>query len=342
MPEPAAETPTEPALLGLSQWFHYNDDAGLHRVRGLLDELGCRCLRTGISWADFVRPDGEAWYRRQMRALAGLDVLVCVNFTPPSVSRGNACNSPPGRLEDFADWVAQILRLYGETIHAVELWNEPNVPVYWNYREWDADFRSIAHMTRTAAAECRRAGVPAVMGGISSVNGGYLGWLRNWGALDELDVLAVHQFPGMWWPGRPAWTLPRDFRGEWPGTLRQLRRHAPTADRPDRPCWVTETGFASYDFETNAPGLHEEQCDRLRAAAAAPAERVYWYSVEDLDPRRDAVEGFHEEEPEYHLGLAAHPGAPGRGARKPAWDVMKDLLVEQNRREDRRAAGSRG
>ena len=322
---PPAIRPT----LGLSQWFHYGDEAGLYRVRGLINELGCQYLRTGISWADFVRPDGEAWYRTQMEALAGLDVLVCVNFTPPSISKGNACNSPPRRLGDFADWVAQILRLYGDDIEAVELWNEPNVPVYWDHRQWDGDFYSIAQMTRAAALECRAAGVPAVMGGTSSVNGGYLGWLRNWGALDELDVLAVHQFPGMHWPDRPAWTLPRDFRGGWPGTLRQLRRHAPTPEKPRRPCWVTETGFATFNYEANAPGLHDRQCEALRAAAAAPAERVYWYSVEDLDPRRDAVEGFHEEEPEYHLGLVTFPGGGVRGERKPAWQVMRELLADQ-------------
>ena len=311
-------------ILGLSQWFHHGDLEGVRRVRAYLDELGCRHLRTGISWADFVRPDGEDWYRAQMAELAGLDVLVCVNFTPPSLSKGDACNTPPKDLDDFADWVAQILRLYGEHIDAVELWNEPNVPVYWDYHNWDGDFRSIAHMTRIAAARCREVGVPAVMGGISSVNGGYLGWLRNWGALAELDVLAVHQFPGMWWPGRPAWTLPRDFRGGWPGTMTQLRRHA-----EGRPCWVTETGFATFDFAANGPGLHDAQCDRLWAAAACPAERVYWYSVEDLDPGRDAVEGFHEEEPEYHLGLVTFPKDGGDGEKKPAWDVMKDLLAER-------------
>ena len=328
---PADGPAPKSATLGLSQWFHYGDVEGVRRVRGLLDELGCRHLRCGVSWADFVRPDGEAWYRTQFRELAGLDLLVCVNFTPPSVSKGNSCNSPPKRLDDFGDWVAQILRLYGEHIGAVELWNEPNVPVYWDYHNWDADFRSIALMTAHAAKECRAAGVPAVMGGISSVNGGYLGWLRNWGALDELDVLAVHQFPGMWWPGRAAWTLPRDFRGEWPGTMRQLRRHAGRPDGTARPCWVTETGFATFDPAANAPALYEEQCDRLRAAAACPAERVYWYSVEDLDPRRDAVEGFHEEEPEYHLGLVTFPEAGRSGTKKPAWHVMKELLEERGR-----------
>ena len=151
-------------------------------------------------------------------------------------------------------------------------------------------------------------------------------------------MLAVHQFPGMWWPDRPAWTLPRDFRGGWPGTMRQLRRHAPVAPGPgrpgraDRPCWVTETGFATFDYARGGPALHDRQCDALRAAAAAPAERVYWYSVEDLDPRRDAVEGFHEEEPEYHLGLVTFPddggrGDGGRGEKKPAWHVMKELLA---------------
>ena len=304
-------------ILGLSQWFHYRDRATLHRVVGLLRELGCRHLRTGLSWADFVRPDGENWYREQAAALAEFEVLLCVNFTPPSISRGGSCNSPPRRLEDFRDFVRQAIELYGAHFTAVELWNEPNVPVYWDYKNWDGDFRSIAHMTRTAAEVCRRLNKTAVMGGISAVNHGYLGWLRGWGGLQPLDVLAVHQFPGMWWPGRAAWTLPREFAGGWPSTMRQLRRHA-----DGRPCWVTETGFATWDFDANAPGLHDRQVGALRAAAACPAERVYWYSVLDLDPARAAVEGLHVEEPEYHLGLVTWDGV-----RKPSWDVMRELLA---------------
>jgi CDP-paratose 2-epimerase len=64
----------------------------------------------------------------------------------------------------------------------------------------------------------------------------------------------------------------------------------------------------------------------LRQAAAAPVERVYWYSVIDLDPSREAIEGFHADENEYHLGLVTWDGRP-----KPAFDVMRQLQAQRAR-----------
>jgi CDP-paratose 2-epimerase len=57
---------------------------------------------------------------------------------------------------------------------------------------------------------------------------------------------------------------------------------------------------------------------------------MYWYSLIDLDPSREAIEGYHVDENEYHMGLVAFDGT-----RKPAFDVMKDLM--RDRRKPRRA-----
>lgn len=60
-------------------------------------------------------------------------------------------------------------------------------------------------------------------------------------------------------------------------------------------------------------------------AAQVPAERVYWHSLIDLDPTRDAIEGFHVDENECHLGLVTW-----EGDRKPAWGIMKHLLADES------------
>jgi len=41
-----------------------------------------RKLRTGLSWADSFRPNADAWFDRQMEALAEFDVTVTFCFTP--------------------------------------------------------------------------------------------------------------------------------------------------------------------------------------------------------------------------------------------------------------------
>src|SRR5215218_9817307 len=74
--------------LGVCQWFHYEDYESLDRTIEAMGDLGVRLLRTGISWADYYRPGGKAWYDHQMAALAdaGLDVLLSIWHTPPSIS----------------------------------------------------------------------------------------------------------------------------------------------------------------------------------------------------------------------------------------------------------------
>ena len=57
--------------LGICQWFHYQDYSAVERAVGLARELGVRHLRTGVSWADYHRPEGKAWYDWQMQAAGG-------------------------------------------------------------------------------------------------------------------------------------------------------------------------------------------------------------------------------------------------------------------------------
>ena len=69
--------------LGICQWFHFEDHRLDDGVRWLRD-LGVRYLRTGLSWADWLRPNAEAWFDRQMRALEPFDVTLTFCFTPES------------------------------------------------------------------------------------------------------------------------------------------------------------------------------------------------------------------------------------------------------------------
>ena len=47
-----------------------------------LKRLGVRHLRTGLSWADSLRPNADAWFDRQMSAVADFDVTLTFCFTP--------------------------------------------------------------------------------------------------------------------------------------------------------------------------------------------------------------------------------------------------------------------
>ncbi len=39
---------------------------------------------------------------------------------------------------------------------------------------------------------------------------------------------------------------------------------------------------------------------------SATAARVFWYSLSDLDAGREAIDEFHVDETEYHMGLVTY------------------------------------
>lgn len=301
--------------LAVCQWFHYEDYAAVDRVISLMLDLGVTHLRTGISWADYHRPQGRAWYDWQMRQLADFDVLLSIWHTPPSIAEGARCAGPPKRLRDYAEFIAQMIDQYGDYFSHLELWNEPNNHYKWDFVHFDPQWAKFGEMIRLAARTAKRHKMPTVLGGMIPVDHHWLNLMKSYGALDDIDIIAIHGFPEMWWEGAPNWDWHSHWHG-WEQKINSITEHA-----EGRPVWITETGLATWDMKLQCPGRHDLQTQMLQQAAAAPAERVYWYSMVDLEPSREAIEGFHVDENEYHLGLVQWDGK-----KKPAYQQLKELL----------------
>lgn len=97
--------------MGVCQWFHFED----HRLDFAVDwlrKLGVRKLRTGISWADWHRPNALAWFDRQMQALAEFDTTITLCFTPPSRGKAPNCTSPPLVPSEFAEFAIAVVERY--------------------------------------------------------------------------------------------------------------------------------------------------------------------------------------------------------------------------------------
>jgi beta-xylosidase len=97
--------------LGICQWFHFEDHRLESAVRWLR-ELGVKHLRTGLSWADSLRPNAEAWFDKQMKALESFEVTVTYCFTPESCGVKPHHTSPPRQIEEFAEFCARMTRRY--------------------------------------------------------------------------------------------------------------------------------------------------------------------------------------------------------------------------------------
>jgi beta-xylosidase len=97
--------------LGICQWFHFEDHR-LDDAVAWLRRLGVRRLRTGLSWADSLRPHADRWFDRQMAALEEFAVTVTYCFTPESLGVRPHHTSPPRNVSDYADFCARMTRRY--------------------------------------------------------------------------------------------------------------------------------------------------------------------------------------------------------------------------------------
>jgi beta-xylosidase len=97
--------------LGICQWFHFEDHRLDDAVRWM-KEFGVTYIRTGLSWADWLRPNAEAWFDRQMRALEPFDVTATFCFTPEDKGVWPHHTAPPKHPEEFAEFCAAMVRRY--------------------------------------------------------------------------------------------------------------------------------------------------------------------------------------------------------------------------------------
>jgi beta-xylosidase len=96
---------------GICQWLHFEDHRLDDAVRWLR-RLGVRYLRTGLSWADSLRPGALEWFDRQMTALEEFSVTLTYCFTPESCGVRPHHTSPPQNIEEYADFCARMTRRY--------------------------------------------------------------------------------------------------------------------------------------------------------------------------------------------------------------------------------------
>jgi beta-xylosidase len=97
--------------LGICQWFHF-EDPRLDSAVAWLRRLGVKQLRTGLSWADSLRPNADAWFDRQMLALDEFDVTLTFCFTPESCGIRPHHTSPPKDVNAFAEFCRRMVRRY--------------------------------------------------------------------------------------------------------------------------------------------------------------------------------------------------------------------------------------
>ncbi|WP_126979250.1 SDR family NAD(P)-dependent oxidoreductase [Frigidibacter oleivorans] len=281
---------------GFAEWFRPDEHERVDEVLPGLLASGASHLRTHLSWAEYLAPGGEAWFDWLIPRLGSqIDLLPCIHYTPPSLSRNGRTTGAPHVLKDYADFIDHVLTRYGRHFSHVELWNEPNNLLDWDWRA-DHDYRQFCEMVGGAAYWVRQRGWQAVLGGPCPFDPLWLDLMGRRGVLEQCAAVGFHGFPGTWDSEEGTW-------GGWDMHLGEMRaildRHNPQAE-----VWITETGYSTWR------GDQMEQARRFARAMEAPADRLYWYAWRDLPADVAVQEGLWFDPRHYHMGAVDGEGAP--------------------------------
>jgi hypothetical protein len=310
---------------------------GAYRRENLdrLRAIGAGLVRQTFDWARIERAPGRyelSFYDEYVAALARRRLRVLpILFNPPRFRSSAPANPrrgtyPPQRAADMGEFGAVLARHYGPggsfwrdhpelprlPVRSWQVWNEPNLPVYWpsgpDAAEYVALLRATGRGLRSVdpGAEVVTAGLPDSRLGVPLRN--YVGEMYAAGGAGAFDVLAVNPY-GL------------DARGVL-NTVRTVRRVATT--NGDNPAvWVTELGWATGGPQSAFLVSEAEQARLLEQTLLALERKreelrirgVVYFNWRDSTPYAGGRDFFG-----LHTGLLRLHGGP-----KPALAAYKNV-----------------
>jgi hypothetical protein len=202
---------------------------------------------------------------------------------------------PPRRARDFGDAAGYVARRWGRRLHALEIWNEPNLPAFLRS---DDPAGSYARLVRAAYRPVKRAApqLTVLAGAMLQSDGDFLDALYERGdILGHYDAISYHPYSSA--PAEDdVTTAPESsfIRG-----TRRLREIMVAHGDPDPELWATEAGASTCPRSLNRSCVSRSTqaarvADYIRVARRFPYLRaIVIYNLRDKgDHRVDIENGY--------------------------------------------------
>ena len=279
------------AGIGIVEWFRPGQYKEVEQAITDLNKIGISRLRTGVSWADWHRDNSDEWYDWLFPELAKhFEILPCFLYTPPSIGETEKVSAPPKNLKAYADFIDVMITRYGAYFEWIELWNEPNNIIEYDFT-MDYSWNKFAEMIGNAAYWAKHRGKKTVLGGMSPIDPNWLQTMADRGLLAYIDAVGIHGFPEV-------------FDQQWTSWEEKLTAIREVLDRNglDKEIWISEAGFSTWQND------EVKQWEEFKKVLNTDADRIYWYGLNDLDAAYATVGGFHLDDREYHFGMKKADG----------------------------------
>lgn len=316
----ASAAPRTPAALAVNTALdQYTSDADLRHALTLIRNNRFTLVRQHFYWNDIEPRAGEFAWDKWDRIVAaagenGVELSAVLDTTPEwarDPGERDLLNAPPARVEDYARFAGEFVKRYGDRIHSVQLWDNPNVHPYWGRRVVDPIEYTALLRAGALAARAANPTVQVIAAGLAPngelVRGRadysdvlFLRGMYDAGARDYFDILAAKPY-GMW-------TGPDDRRVGMDvfnfSRVILLRDEMVAHGDAAKPVWAVEFGWNAlpqgWEGKPSPWGTDTEQVQAARDMAAVRRAGSEWpwlaamfiQTFQPNAPKDDPVWGF--------------------------------------------------
>lgn len=331
----ATSTPAHQLSFGIAYGSSLLSESSSALATSLNDAVavGAKWVRTDLPW-DLVQPSGPGSYNWQsMDGLVkaanarGLKVLPIL-LNPPYWARESACQSqadcPPASNTAFAHFAAAAATRYApKGVHAWEVWNEPNIPI-WLPKPDPAAYEKLLVTTSKALRNADPAAF-VILGGLAAVPTqaskktvsafDFLTAVAALGGTKYVDAVGFHPYSVPNLPSAGAYF--QQISSARDNLVAVLQKYG----TPKVPIWLTESG-AQVNESLNgqpsnplSPAALQFQAayatDLVKTVAANPSVGAdFWFSDTDFPG------------PNLYFGLHTTSGSP-----RPAFYALKAAIA---------------
>lgn len=311
-------------FLGVNAQLLWFEEAAYRHQLDRMQALGLNWVRVDLHW-DRLEPALGQWQLntldRMTQVLVEKDVrsLLFMVGSAPFASSAPAGTTnydqyPPVSAQMFADSLGYLAARY-PTVDAWQVWNEQNIPPFWQPMEDPAGYSQLLETSLRKLEQVNPAAL-RVIGGMAyysqmPLRGGLmLEALDGLGSIRGDRVAAYHPYSLM-----PEGDVVADKDFLIRGTVLNQRLR----ELGSKSIWATEFGWSSYSGQEEWQPIIGElgQADylvkRIALMSAMDYDRIFLFNLSDLDARATLRD--------QHYGLLRLDGSP-----KPAYNALKRFL----------------
>ncbi len=308
------------------------DEANRDQMLDLISRGGIGWIREGFLWHELEPARGE-WKTGRYDDIVertynhGLSILPVLCFGNTWAAATDE-NHPPAvlrqalpKLDDWENYIREMVRRYGDRIHAWEIWNEPNLRTFWRPEPNAKDYAQVAARAYATIKDLApddtvlSAGLaPNHVDYPEKPEWGETTFVRELARLDPrpFDAIAAHPYTLF----RHGVTRDRTemlFQANLDNILAGLEG-SEVSEPAEFPLWITEIGVSTIPRVSTEEDAAGHLVNVLTLTAARPSiERIFLYNFRDT--------GTDPKEKEHMFGLVRADYTP-----KPGYFAVRHFI----------------